>query len=184
LAAVARLGYLNGPVLDLTYGRGAWWTVYEPRDLTTFVAGDFTDTGFGDGSARIICFDPPYISTGTRTKSTIPDFYDRYGIGELSGWSAIRKLMEAGMAECARILAPRGYLLMKCMDYVESGRKVWNTFYFAHYGDQVLNLQLVDRFIHVPTGKGGAQPQNNLDGTPREQKHAREVSSMLLVFTK
>src|SRR6202042_534972 len=177
--AAARLGYLDGPVvLDLTYGRGAWWTRYRPNELVVF-DGDFTDTGFMDGSVPIVCFDPPYISTGTKAKTSIPDFYDRYGIGELSGWQAIRKLMEVGLGECARIVAASGFVLLKCMDYVESGRKVWNTVHFAHYGESCLGLALADRFVHV-TG-GGAQPQTNLDGTPREQKHSRGVHSELLV---
>jgi hypothetical protein len=67
------------------------------------------------------------------------------------------------------------------MNYVESGHKVFNTFHFFDFGVQ-LGLEPVETFTHV-TG-GGPQPGNNLDGTPREQKHAREVSSMLLVFTK
>jgi hypothetical protein len=180
IAQVARLGYLDGPVLDLTYGRGSWWTQYRPPDLMIF-DGDFTDTGLPDGSAKVIAYDPPYVSTGSKATSSIPDFYDRYGIGELSGWQAIRKLMESGLDECARILAPGGWLLMKCMNYVESGRRIWNVHHFADYG-QALGLQLVDEFIHV-TG-GGAQPNTNLDGSPREQKHSRQVHSTLLVFTK
>jgi hypothetical protein len=188
IAAAARLGYLDGPapfddaILDLTYGRGAWWTRYNPGRRLSIFDGDFTDTGIEDDSFPIIGFDPPYISTGTKTTSSIPDFYDRYGIGELSGWQAIRKLMECGLGECARILAPGGWLLFKCMNYVESGRRIWNVHYFAHYGQATLGLRLVDEFIHV-TG-GGAQPQTNLDGTPRQQKHTRQVHSNLLIFTK
>jgi hypothetical protein len=181
IAKVAQLGYLgppDGAVLDLTYGRGAWWTRYRPGELLIFT-GDFTDTGIANSTCPVICYDPPYISTGTKATSTIPDFYDRYGVGELSGWQAIRKLMESGLAECARILTPKGWLLMKCMNYVESGRRIWNVHYFA---SQALGLTLVDEFIHV-TG-GGAQPSTNLDGSPREQKHARQVHSSLLVFRK
>jgi hypothetical protein len=180
IAAAARLGYLDGPVLDLTYGQGAWWTRYTPHERTAWT-GDFTDTGIVDESAPIVCFDPPYISTGSKTTSTIPDFYARYGIGELSGWRKIRKLMERGMDECARILTPQGFLLLKCMNYVESGRRIWNVHHFADYG-QALGLQLVDEFVHL-TG-GGPQPKTNLDGSPREQKHARQVHSNLLIFTK
>jgi hypothetical protein len=181
IANAARLGYLDGPVLDLTFGRGAWWTVWRPFDLMAF-DGDFTDTGIADDAAPVICFDPPYISTGTKATSSIPDFYDRYGVGELSGWMAVRRLMEAGLAECARILAPGGWLLFKCMNYVESGRRVWNVHYFAHYGQTVLGLRLADEFVHL--SGGGAQPDTNLDGTPRVQKHTRQVHSNLLVFAK
>ena len=87
----------------------------------------------------------------------------------MKGWRAIRQLIDDGLAECARILTPGGYLLVKCMDYVESGHKVWNTFHVAAEAER-LGLRLVDRFHHL-TG-GGPQVTANLDGSPREQQHA------------
>lgn len=183
IATVAQLGYLGDKddlIFDTTYGRGLWWTRYQPPNLIALDC-DFRHIPEKDGSVPVVCFDPPYISTGSRDTSSVDDLYDRYGLGDLKGWRAIRQLIDDGLEECARILAPRGYLLVKCMDYVESGRKVWNTFHVAGQGE-ALGLQLVDRFIHL-TG-GGPQPMTNLDGSPREQKRAREVASMLLVFTK
>jgi hypothetical protein len=184
IGRVAQLGYLGGPddlVLDVTPGRGLWWTRYRPTNLVAG-EGDFRHRAEADDSVPVVCFDPPYISTGSRDTSTVDDLYDRYGLGEAKGWRAIRQLIDDGLAECARILQPGGYLLVKCMDYVESGRKVWNTFHVFNTAD-VLGLRLVDRCSHV-AGKGGPQTLTNLDGSPREQKHFREVSSMLLVFTK
>lgn len=183
IATAARLGYLGGPsttVLDTTYGRGSFWTRYRPPRLVRTVS-DFRRLPHPDDSVPVVVFDPPYISTGSRETSTIDDFYDRFGLGELKGWRSIRRLIDDGLTDCARVVAPRGRLLVKCMDYVESGRKVWNTFHVAGEGER-LGLRLLDRFIHI-TG-GGAQPMDNLDGSPREQKTAREVTSMLLVFTK
>jgi hypothetical protein len=183
IATVARLGYLGRPgdtVLDVTYGRGLWWTRYRPAVLIAG-AGDFRDRPEVDKSVPVVCFDPPYISTGSRATSSVDDLYDRYGLGELKGWRATRELIDAGLSECARVLAPGGFLLVKCMDYVESGRKVWNTFHVAAEG-QCHGLELVDRFHHL--SGGGPQTLVNQDGSPREQRHAREVTSMLLVFTK
>jgi ubiquinone/menaquinone biosynthesis C-methylase UbiE len=184
IATVARLGYVGSPgdtVLDVTFGRGLWWTRYRPEFLI-IGQGDFRDRPEVDGSVKVICFDPPYISTGNRGTSTVDTFYGRYGLGEIAGgWRNIRTLIDAGLAECSRVLAPRGYLLVKCMDYVEGGHKVWNTFHVVDEAEK-LGLRLVDRFIHL--SGGGPQNTTNLDGSPREQKHAREVSSMLLVFTK
>lgn len=182
IAKVARLGYLGGPdttVLDATPGRGKWWTVTRPPGLVS-VRADFRCLPFADNSVPVIAFDPPYISTGSRATSTIDDFYDRYGLGG-KNWREIRQLMADGLADCARVLTPRGRLLFKLADYTESGRKIWNTFWFVPYAEQ-LGLRLVDR-LHHHSG-GGAQPDMNLDGTPREQQGAREVASMLLVFTK
>ncbi|MEP7114436.1 MAG: hypothetical protein ABI862_14315 [Ilumatobacteraceae bacterium] len=180
---MARLGYLGGPestVLDTTYGRGGFWTRYRPPGLIR-TTSDFRCLPHPRDSVEIVCYDPPYISTGNRETSTVDDLYDRFGLGDLNGWRAIRQLIDDGLADCARVLAPRGHLLVKCMDYTESGRKVWNTF---HVYDEAkrLGLRLVDRFHHL-TG-GGPQPATNLDGSPREQRGAREVASMLLVFTK
>jgi hypothetical protein len=183
IATVAQLGYLgdlDDLVFDTTYGRGLWWTRYKPPNLIA-LSCDFRHIPEKDGSVPVVCFDPPYISTGSRETSSVDDLYDRYGLGDLKGWKAIRQLIDDGLEECARILAPKGYLLVKCMDYVESGCKVWNTFHMASQGE-ALGLTLVDRFIHL-TG-GGPQPMTNLDGSPREQKRAREVASMLLVFTR
>jgi hypothetical protein len=186
IAEVKRLGYIVEPVLDVTYGRGGFWTRYRPElfwdhDLHTRDGVSFLDLPEDDESFPTVVFDPPYISTGNRETSSVDDLYDRFGLGELKGWRQIRALIDGGLAECARVLAPRGYLLVKCMDYTESGKKVWNTFHVYDQAEQ-LGLRMVDRFHHL-TG-GGPQPLNNLDGTPREQKTAREVTSMLLVFTK
>ena len=161
---VARLGYFGQPgdaVLDLTYGRGMWWTRFRPEFLM-IGQGDFTDRPEVNGSVPVVCFDPPYISTGSRDTSTIDDFYDRFGLGELKGWRAIRRLMDDGLAECARILRPRGYLLVKCMDYVESGSKVWNTFHVVMEAEG-LGLRLVDRFVHL----SGAAPSRRTTWTDR-----------------
>lgn len=189
IATVARLGYLGdgaATVLDVTYGRGSFWTRYRPagliaHDRYTLDGIDFTALPEADSSVPVVVFDPPYISTGSRETSSVDDLYDRFGLGDLSGWRAIRALIDAGLAECTRVLARRGYLLVKCMDYTESGRKVWNTFH-VHAEAERLGLRVVDRFHHL-TG-GGPQPTVNLDGSPREQRTAREVTSMLFVMTK
>lgn len=187
IAEVAKLGHLQGEVVvDTTYGEGSFWTRYRPEwliahDLYKGDGVDFRDLPYDDVSLPVVVFDPPYISTGNRETSSTDDLYDRFGLGDLKGYAAVRKLIDDGLTECARVLAPRGRLLVKCMDYTESGRKNWSTFETYAHADR-LGLRMVDRFHHL-TG-GGPQPMNNLDGSPREQRTAREVTSMLLVFTK
>jgi hypothetical protein len=189
LAQAARLGYLGGPgdaVLDVTYGRGKWWTRYRPANL---IAHDLSVDGvdfcqlpeLDDIIVGAVCFDPPYITTGNRETSTKQDLYERYGLGAMKGWRAGRDLMEQGMKECARVLAPGGYLLVKCMDYVESAGKAWNYVHVVKTGEG-LGLVLHDRFIHA--SGPGPQPTLNRDGSPRRQVHAREVASFLCVFLK
>ncbi len=111
IAEVARLGYLGGPedmVLDVTPGREKWWTRHKPTNLVSREGVDFTHLPDADDSIPVVCYDPPYITTGNRDTSTIGDFYDRYGLGDIKGWQAGRELYDAGLAECARVLRPRG----------------------------------------------------------------------------
>jgi hypothetical protein len=188
IAHAARLGYLGGPddvVLDVTYGRGKWWTRYRPKNLIAHDLAldgvDFRHLPEADNSVRVVCFDPPYITTGKREMSTVDHLYARYGLGEMKGWQAGRALIDAGLADCARVQEPGGFLLAKCMDYTESGDKMWN---FRHVADtgETLGLMLRDRLIHY--SGPGPQPMTNRDGSPRRQVGAREVASFLCIFTK
>lgn len=106
IATVAKLGYLGDPddlIFDTTYGRGLWWTRYKPPNLIALQC-DFRHIPEADGSVPVVCFDPPYISTGSRDTSSVDDLYDRYGLGRLKGWRAIRQLIDDGLAECARMI--------------------------------------------------------------------------------
>jgi len=189
IAAAAKYGYLGDidtHVVDMTYGEGNFWTRYRPTNLIghdKFKGDgvDFCDLPYDDVSLPTIVFDPPYISTGNRATSTTDDLYDRFGIGDLSGYASVRALIDLGLAECSRVLAPKGHLLVKCMDYTESGRKHWSTF-DTYATARLLGLRMVDRIIHH-TG-GGPQPHTNVDGSPRQWKGFREVTSTLMVFTK
>src|SRR5215471_5011857 len=90
IATVAQLGYLGRPdgvgamVMDVTYGRGFWWTRWMPEFLVVHV-GDFRDLAKNSDCCPAICFDPPYISTGRRETSSIDRFYEAYGLAEVKG---------------------------------------------------------------------------------------------------
>jgi hypothetical protein len=169
----------------VTYGRGKWWTRYRPKNLAfrdlALDGVDFRQLPEANNSVRVVCFDPPNITTGKRETSTKDDLYARYGLGEMKGYRAGRDLIAAGLAECARVVEPDGFALAKCMDYVESAGKAWNYRFVADTGE-ALGLTLRDRFVHH--SGPGPQPTTNGDGSPRRQVHAREVASFLLVFTK
>lgn len=85
LADAARLGYLDGRVLDATYGpHGGFWKVWRPDDLTTsdryaaaHVAADFRVLPFRDQAFDAVVFDPPYKLSGT---PALGQFDERYGI--------------------------------------------------------------------------------------------------------
>jgi tRNA G10 N-methylase Trm11 len=191
IADVAKLGYLRREwlTLDPTWGRGKWWTIWAPdggklvrHDLHTLDGVSFTDLPHEANTFDAVAFDPPYVSIGGRKTAGV-----KYGAGMHAAFGltdaprtpiGLQLLIEEGMAECDRVLKPRGYLLVKCQDYVSSGKYWPGTFfttqYATHYG---LGLELVDRFEHVAT-----HPRPQPAG--RRQVHARRNLSTLLVFRK
>lgn len=161
IAKVAPL-YLTGDVCDVTYGRGRWWTRYRPEYLVCHDIDpdkgdgvDFTALPEPDDSYDAVTFDPPYIPQGGDTTSTVPDFIAGFGLrtrSEADLWS----LIGAGLAECARVLKPGGFLLVKCMDYVNGGHRLM----FGHRRimdlAEQLNLEIHDLIVHhTGSGPGG-----------------------------
>lgn len=168
----ARLGYLEGRVLDVTYGKGRWWTVWRPDDLTTHDLKtdgvDFRELPHPNKSFDAIAFDPPYKLNGTPTVKVD----EPYGVDVVSTRQERHQLIRDGMKECDRVLAPQGHLLLKCQDQVSGGKVRWQTHEFAAYGES-LGLRLVDSLLMLAHR---AQP----DGV--RQVHARRNYSTLLIF--
>lgn len=181
IAAAAQLWIKDtDEVLDVTYGKGNFWTDYQPRFLTghdlIFDGVDFRHLPEADGTIDVVVFDPPYIAQGGRETSTVPDFLDRYGlvevpktIGELNAY------IWTGMKEATRVLAPGGRLIIKCMDYINGGRYVQGRHHVVSWADE-LGLRQVDKFVHY--SGTGPQPQR-----PR-QLHSRRAHSFLCIFQK
>lgn len=184
IADVARLGYLDGRVLDCTWGYGTFWKNHRPSHLTGCdldaakspigFSVDFTAMPFRSRSFDSVVFDPPYKLNGT-PDDTVDE---RYGVHEVRTWQQRMALMRAGLVECLRV--GDQYVLMKCQDQVSSARVRWQTFEF-----QTLALAngwgLKDEFA-FPTYR--PQPSANPDGSPRRQVHARRNVSSLLVFKR
>lgn len=176
----ARLGYLRKEwhTLDPTYGRGVWWKRWRPKSLVTHDLRqdgvDFRQLPESDNTFDAIAFDPPYVSAGGRKTTTIPDFYHRFGLTEAPTSPAdLQQLMNAGLAELQRVLRPGGMLLVKCQDYVSSG-KLWLGTHHTLTACLSLDFKVVDRLEHV----GHARPQPK----GRRQVHARRNLSTLLVL--
>jgi hypothetical protein len=171
--------YLTGRVLDCTYGEGKWWDKLRPEDLVAhdlkLDGVDFTNLPEPDGTFDAVCFDPPYIPQGGYETSTAPDFVSRFGLTSRSR-SALWDLIGAGLAECARVCRPGGFVLVKCMDFVNGGG-----FHLGHrkvldLADQ-LDLRCHDLIVH----HGGSGPGGHNIFVPIR---ARRHHSYLLVFTK
>jgi len=199
---VVRLGIIRptDSVIDMTYGRGIWWKKYThpgefvamcgmakhqppPADNVTAMVGfDFRDTRLPDALFNVACYDPPYVSKGGRETSTIPDFDGRYGLVEAP--STPRDLHDYnadGFREAVRITKPGGFILVKCMDYISSGKLQMGSVWMYEEAES-MGIQVYDRLIHV--GSPGPQPKDNLDGSARRQVHARNNYSTLWVFKK
>lgn len=191
IADVARLGYLkkSDVVLDPTYGRGKWWTVWRPDNLaeTDLTTGtDFRALPFPRAMFDAAVFDPPYVCTGGRATSTLTDFYSRYGLTEApTSPEALQLMINGGLAELARVVKPATasephYVLVKCANYVSSG-KLWLGVHRTTQAALELGYTVQDQLIFV--GHARSQPKRKRkDGQPVRQHHARANWSTLLVL--
>lgn len=177
----AMLGYFpaEASVLDATYGLGRFWTRFRPDRLTTNdldvelateFHDDFRKLNFGDGAFDVVVFDPPYGYRGTSRLASDKS----YGLGEYLSTAERELLMADGLAECARVTAPGGRLLMKCQDQSVSAAKRFQTIMFANLGEEH-GLELED-MLHLPGGR--SQPEG------KTQRHSWANYSTLLVFGK
>ena len=185
IADVARLGYLDGHVLDPTHGLGRWWTLWKPGQLTAHDIDptkapdgpmDFRALNYPPGHFDAVAFDPPYMAPGGRKTSSVGDFNDRFGLHSTPATPTLnQQSINDGVTEAHRVLRPRGHLLVKCMDYVNGGA-LWPGTHLTLTHAIATGFELVDRFEHV--GRPGPQPPR-----PR-QLHARRNLSTLLVFRR
>jgi SAM-dependent methyltransferase len=181
---VVALGYLKADdhVLDPTYGRGVFWRLWRPEKLTAhdlvLDGVDFRNLPHPDGCFDAVVFDPPYKLNGTPT----PAADRRHGVDVVATWQDRHRLVRDGLTECARVLRPGGYLLLKCQDQVCSGAVRWQTDEFSDHA-RVLGLVKVDRFDML-TAPRPQPPRSRADGQRSIQEHARRNHSTLLAFRK
>jgi len=184
IAAAAQLWIRPGDqVLDVTYGKGLFWTHTRPEGLEIPPPGtDFRALPYPAASWDVVVFDPPYIAQGGRETSGLPDFLERYGLKDCPATIAeLEALIIAGVTECARVLAPRGRLFVKCMDYISGGRFRRGPKLVTEAAETT-GLEEVDEFIHH--SGVGAQPATTRSGTPRGQVHSRRAHSFLCVYQR
>lgn len=189
LIVLARmLGYIppRGRILDPTYGKGRFWSLWAPWALwgpehliksdlkprfPDVLAHDFTKLPHQDRVFDAVVFDPPYKLNGTPT----PDGPDAdYGVDVKMSTAERHDLCARGIVECARVTANGGFLLIKCQDQVASNKVHFQTHDFAALAEQH-GCGLVD-MLHLPSKR--AQP------TGRRQLHAHANYSTLLICRK
>lgn len=170
LIATAQALYpMNGSVLDLTPGpKQGFWTKHRPDGLQLLPPElDFRKTGLTVTYDHVV-FDPPYVTKGGHSTSTIGEMSDRYGMlhvekDPMAQWD---RQIVPGMREAHRLLEPGGLLWWKMQDYVTSGKVWWFTKMalgaLAWAGidfdgdDIVQGFDLIDEFILA--GNPGPQP--------------------------
>jgi tRNA G10 N-methylase Trm11 len=176
IAAAAQLWIEDDDlVVDVTYGRGNFWTVYRPARLVAHdIRADEVDFRHLPELDRSV--DPPYIAQGGRDSSTTPDFLDRYGLADVPKTvPELEALVADGITEAHRVLRRGGRLMVKCMDYVNGGKLVLGRHHVVCTA-LALGMEQVDEFVHY-SGLGPQPPG-------RRQLHSRRAHSFLCVFTK
>lgn len=174
--------YLTGSVCDVTYGEGKWWERYRPdrlvaHDLVKLDGVDFRDLPEADDTYDTVCFDPPYVTSGTASLDPGPrTFRERYGIDRESAYGGedeLRQLIAGGLAEACRVSSR--WVLVKCMEFTSSRR-------FHDMPTDVVGFaracgwEVWDRIVHhTGSGPGG----HNIFTPVRARRH----HSYLIVFT-
>jgi tRNA G10 N-methylase Trm11 len=159
---------------------GTWWKVWRPKKLTTHNrsedGSDFRHLPYPDGHFDAIAYDPPYVAKGGRETSGIKSMDRRYGQEDCPATPALlQRLIEDGLTEMHRLVKPKGIVLVKCKNYVSSG-KLWLGVHRTTEHAFWLGFSVEDMFQHI--GEPGPQPPG------RRQVHARQNYSTLLVLRK
>ncbi len=126
IADIARLGWIDSPVLDLTYGLGKFWDKHRPAELVANdldpKRGDFTEDArqpphqWWDRFQAVV-YDPPYRLAGRRDQG----FDDRYGLLEPTTRAEMLELIVRGSQGAARCTAVGGRCFVKCQAMINGG---------------------------------------------------------------
>lgn len=182
---VVPLGYIKPDdyVLDPTFGKGNWWNEYQPKrfryhDLKLDgVRFERLHEHYDPGIFDVVAFDPPYIAPGGRASSTTTVFNGAYGINDCPRTpNELHAQIVAGMASIKLVLRPGGLMLLKCMNYVTSGKYLTAAYDLLEAATEHGWFKLVDEFIHV--GSPGPQPKRD------QQLHTRANYSNLFVLER
>lgn len=185
---LARMGILKPEdrTIDLTYGLGRFWTLWQPEDLLRadldparshdFPGGlDAEYTGLPESSFDVVVVDPEYKLNGTANRGGPADGDADYGVGgEYVPWQERMAKMLRELTEANRLVKPKGKVVYKCQSQVCSGQVRWQEF-DAH--QHALGLKMLHRTTLYVEGYR-AQPPG------RTQKHAANNFSAMLVFEK
>jgi ParB family transcriptional regulator, chromosome partitioning protein len=178
-------------ILDMTYGNGVFWRnvdfapIYDlyKNDLDKTRGeyhDDFRHTHFPGAMFDMVVLDPPYLYVGGfKTLKRSLDMGYRNDVRALENgihgkWMVLQMYID-GMQEAMRLLKPKGVLVMKGMDQVESGKVSLFQCLVTPTAED-MGYEVLDLFVIVS------------QVTPlmrhKHQQHARRNHSYFLLFRK
>ncbi len=192
IADVAAMGWLDGLVLDATYGKGNFWTKWRPPLLEDPEFGKLTPglwandpetkipssadmktfswdarslpAGYEDFFDAVV-FDPPYKLNG-RAGSVQSD--SAYGVDRQATYDERMDLILNGSVECARVTKPGGWLHIKAQNQICGGRYIDMTRLIKDQLKGFAMVELRTQWMLVvtprpqPPGRPQRNPRNNV----------------------
>lgn len=149
---------------------------------------DCRDLPYADASLDCVVLDPPYMEGLYRKNTdhlagsgTHASFRKAYSNGKTSDtgpkWhEAVLDLYSRAGVEAARVLKPKGMLIVKCQDEVSANRQRL-THVEIITGYESIGLYTKDLFVLVRTNRAGVSRL-------KKQEHARKNHSYFIVFQK
>ena len=119
-------------IADVTYGTGKFWKNIDQSHYkilkSDIVNGiDFRKLPYSNDAVDMVVLDPPYIYNPKKTvKSSISNTYNINLTDDLRTNEDVMNLYEEGIIEAKRVLKPKGVLVLKCQDIIQSNRQNWN----------------------------------------------------------
>lgn len=179
LLAIHKLYCPNGFECDVTYSRGMFYkdTAFDPPlkfDLIPQALGvqqaDCRDLPLIGGTINSLVCDLPFLHAPGK-ESVMGNRFSGF-----ASQAELRLCYRDAMKEFSRVLAPKGVLVWKCQDIIESGKPNWTHCHLWSWAYE-FKLRPVDLFVQV--SERVMQGHNH-----GKQVHARKNHSFWWVFEK
>ena len=150
------------PILDSTYNAGRFWKGskrrvvsmdIDPKFKTMIVGDNRIMEGIPDSVFGTVVYDPPHVGPQGRDKSSKrfdEDFGATTACGREQGWT-LSYLYPPFLKQAKRVLKPRGLLLAKITDMVNSHRSQWPHCDFMRMADEA-GFTVCDLIVKIRKG--------------------------------
>ena len=174
-------------IADVTYGKGVFWRKI-PTERYRVLATDLKDgidcrsLPYPNVCLDCVVFDPPYMHTPGGTAhvghQNFEGYYQNNGTrnDEKKYHEAVLDLYFGGMREAARVLKPKGLLIVKCQDEVCANKQRLTHVEILVEAERI-GFMAEDLFVLMRTTRPGVS-------RVIKQLHARKNHSYFLVLRK